>query len=201
MSRLKLRGLGETWDMNVLAFNAPIVSQITSVQTRPMLQHFPIKVNQPEIELTVMFNSEREFERFQAFVRRHQVNAQRLATLGIDQGLITLWWPEREIRNWTGVIQNFRAGGARRNYAPVVKISITLVTSMVATRTDIASWAMNFLTIAGFGSPGGMLDLPSATQNAADLVQFGSTLLQANANNNNFFSPLSSILGGGLGIG
>jgi hypothetical protein len=196
-----MRGLGESWDLNVLAFTAPIVSSITSVQTRPMLQHFPIKVNQDGIELTVIFRSEAEFERFQAFVRRHQVNAQRMGTVGIDAALVTLSWPERNISNWTGIIKEFRAGGERFNPAPHAKIGVSLVTSMVATRTDIASWAMNFLTIAGFGTPGGMLGLPTDLMNSIDQSLFGSTLLQANASNNNFFSPLTSILNGGLGLG
>lgn len=159
MSKLRMmsQGLGTSYDLNVLAFTAPIRANITTVQTRLMTQHFPVKVDQPEVEFDVIFRSEQEFEKFQAFVRAHQLKA----LTNFTHPGVTLFWPERDIRNWTGLIKQFVAGGARRNYAPHAKINISLIDSFVAKRTDVMSAVSVWQTIVGQGMLDGILSLPT----------------------------------------
>lgn len=130
--------------MNVLQFSSPIFGTLSAVQTRTMLQHFPIKANQPNIEFVVQFRSEYEYELFQRFVKATQNYA-----LAIGQESITLAWPERGINNWTGVIKEFRAGGMRRNYAPRARFTVDLVTSMVSEKALYGSSGTPFSQVLG----------------------------------------------------
>lgn len=192
MSKLRMmsQGLGATYDLNVLSFTAPINATITPIQTRLMIQHFPVKVNQPEVEFDVIFRSEKEFEQFQEFVRNHQVKA---LTNFLHPG-VTLFWPERDIRNWTGVIKQFRAGGARRNYAPLAKINISLIDSSVAKRTDVMSIVSAWQTIFGQGMNDGILGLPTLGETLRDpLGSIGGIAIGSGAG-------FGNILGGGLGV-
>lgn len=140
---IKTRPFG-SFRMNVMSFNSPVFGTMASVQTRTMLQHFPIKANQPEIQFDVQFASEREYERFQMFVKSTQNYA-----LSVGQESITLNWPERGIRNWTGVIKEFRAGGMRRNYAPRARFTVDLVVSMVSQKQLYGSTGSPFSSILG----------------------------------------------------
>lgn len=160
MSQLYLRAplVGASWKLNVTSFNTTLFSQISSVQTRIMQQHFPVKAQQPAVEFQVVFGSEKDFESFWKFVRSHHQAA--LADFS-KRPEVTLWWPEREIKNWTGFITEFRAGGARRNPAPHARLSVDLVDSMFSVRTDLASSVPNWIQVAGYGSPDGMFSLPS----------------------------------------
>jgi hypothetical protein len=157
MSKLEIRsrGLGSTFELNVLQFSAPVVASISTLQTRTMVQHYPIKVNQAEVNFLVQFASETEYEEFQMFVRRTQTTA---LTNGRYPG-VTLWWPERDIKNWTGVIKEFRAGGARANYAPRAQFTVSLIDSMVAKETLISSIVSDWRTI--LQGSGGLLSLPA----------------------------------------
>lgn len=192
MSKLRMRsqGLGATYDLNVLAFTAPINATITTVQTRLMTQHFPVKVNQPEVEFDVVFRSEKEFEAFWRFVHAHQLQA----LTNITHPGVTLFWPERDILNWTGVIKQFVAGGARRNYTPHAKLNISLIDSMVAQRTDVMSIISNWQSIFGQGMNNGVLGLPtlgSILNNPS--LNIGGVAIGSGAG-------VGNILGGGLGI-
>ena len=71
--------------LNVLQFRSPMSAAINSVQTRTMLQHFPIRCGQPDIEFTVQFARRQEKTVFQAFVREHQVKALQ-ATMVSSRG-------------------------------------------------------------------------------------------------------------------
>ena len=77
MSQLvvKSRGIGREFKLNCLQFSAPIVASISSVQTREMMRHFPIKVNQSDVDFLIQFSSEKDFEDFQDFVRKTQQDA------------------------------------------------------------------------------------------------------------------------------
>jgi hypothetical protein len=124
-----------------------------AAQTRTMVQYFPIKALQPELELEVVFRSEVEYQDFQRYVRAIQVDAQ---SFDADPG-VTLYWPQRSIYNWTGVIKNFRAGGMRNNFMPRAKFTIDLVDSMLSSKTTVSSWASAFEEIFGINTPGGVL--------------------------------------------
>lgn len=159
MSKLRVtsRELGTTYALNCTAFTAPIAASITSVQTRTLTQHFPVKVNQPEAEFDIVFANENDFEHFQQFARANQIAAQSADSTSVG---VVLYWPERNIMNWTGTIKTFRAGGQRANVAPRAKLEISLLSSMVATTTNIASIASNWMTIFGLGMPDGVLSAP-----------------------------------------
>lgn len=139
--------------LNVLAFSAPMVGQIAAAQTRTMVQHFPIKALQPELELEVVFRNEEAYQDFQRYVRNIQVDAQSHDS---SPG-VSLYWPQRSIYNWTGVIKTFQAGGRRANYAPRAKFTVDLVDSMMSSKTFIASIASQFEEIWGVSTPGGVL--------------------------------------------
>lgn len=157
MSHLQITILNRTYLMNVLSFQSGVYQSIASAQTKHLAVHFPIKVNQPDIDFTVIFSSEASFQGFQDAVRYHQQMA--LAT----NRLLTLNWPERSIDNWTGLIKKFQAGGARRNYAPRAQFTVQLVDSMSSSRVMSASTAAPWQTIyGGAGGPAdGVLQLPT----------------------------------------
>lgn len=159
MSQLRLTNTRwGTRNLNVVAFSSPITGMIESAQTRTLEHHFPFKALQPELELEVVFRSEREYEDFQIWVRNVQLDSQ---TNAISPG-VTVWWPQRSIYNWTGLIKAFRAGGERHNYVPRAKFTIDLVDSLVSARTTLPSLGSNFEEIYGINTPGGVLGSPSA---------------------------------------
>lgn len=155
MSQLRLTS--SQWGaryLNVVAFSSPITGMIASAQTRTLVHHFPIKALQPELELDVVFSNEQEYESFQLWVRNVQIEAQNDA---INPG-ITIWWPQRSIYNWTGVIKAFQAGGRRANFMPRAKFTLDLIDSMVSSRTTLSSLASNIEEIWGVNTPGGVLE-------------------------------------------
>ena len=156
--------------LNVVAFSSPITGMIESAQTRSLIHHFPIKALQPELEVEVMFRNENEYESFQLWVRNVQLDSQQnQASPGV-----TLWWPQRSIYNWTGVIKAFRAGGTRFNFMPRAKFIIDLVDSMVSSKTNLASWASGIPEIWGVNTPGGVMDAilqPPAPVNTAPVSE------------------------------
>jgi len=162
--------------LNCLQFSAPIVSSISSVQTRESQRHYPVKVNQHTADFLVQFSNEKDYEDFQQFVRDNQVDAlQNGRTPGVQ-----LWWPERNINNWTGVIKGpFKVGGMRFNPSPRAEFTVDLIDSMVSTKTFVSSMAATFQTIWGWGSPDGFLSLPNLAQDIFDTQMFGTTLREA----------------------
>jgi hypothetical protein len=146
-----------TFTMNVLQFSAPMFGTMMSGQTKKKIVYFPIKAQQPQLELEVIFASVADYNGFQAFVRATQLNA---LTNDIEPG-VTLTWPQRNILNWTGVIRNFQAGGERFVYAPKARFVIDLIDCFVSSRTTIASQAPIFDTVYGLGSPDGVMKIPT----------------------------------------
>lgn len=204
MSKLFLANSRTNWQLNVTQFSSPIFGEISSAQTKSMAHHYPVRSNQPEVQFSVQFTSEVEFENFQRFVRSHQQETLANATL--------LWlnWPERNIDNWTGVIRSFRAGGMRRNYAPQASFVVDLVDSMVSRRTMFASPAqLLWRTIYGAGmGPDAVLGLPTDAENS--LAQsltgqdlYGNVVPQAPGANaaQPGFGPTGSLSGAGANAG
>jgi hypothetical protein len=199
MSKLvvRSRGIGREFELNCLQFNAPIVASISSVQTRSMMRHFPIKVNQAEADFLVQFSSEKDFEDFQDFVRK----TQKDALINDREPGVTLWWPERNIRNWTGVIKNFKAGGMRRNFSPRANFTVSLIESSVALRSFLSSIATPWQTVYGLGTRDGFLGLPTLLENLVDTSLFGQTQQQAaDAFRREALPPNDNINNGGLGL-
>lgn len=146
------------WNLNVVRFSSPIYGTIGSAQTRWSQQNFPIRMSQPELELDVIFNSRETYVLFQRFVRMHQLNA-----LVMDD-LVTLFWPERSIYDWTGVIKSFRGGLDRFTYAPAATFQVDLVDSMDSVRTEIATTVSGMAywsSVVGVGTPSGVLGPPT----------------------------------------
>lgn len=175
MSRLKIGIGGRTFLMNVLEFSSPTYQTIASAQTKTKAVHFPIKVNQPDVHFSVIFSSEADFERFQMAIRYHQQLA-----LGTNR-LLTLSWPERDINNWTGVVKTFKAGGARRNYAPRAELVVQLVDSLASERVEFASVGTPWQTVyGGIGMVDAVLDLPSQLLDQWLSQNFGTSNLLEN---------------------
>lgn len=148
MSQLIVKGhRGKQYKLNVTQFRSPMTASINSAQTRTMAQHFPIRAGQPDINFTVKFNSNEAKHEFQSFVRDHQINAQSDNT--DMKGMVTLWWPERNIENWTGYIVEFRVVEARFVYAPSVTFGVTLIDSLMSERTRMASFGSLWSSIWG----------------------------------------------------
>lgn len=162
MSQLIIKGhTGKQYKLNVTQFRSPMTAAINSVQTRKMIQHFPIRSGQPDINFTCKFRSNEDKHLFQAFVRDHQINAQ---TDNTDmKGMVTLWWPERNIENWTGYITEFRVVETRFVYAPSVTFGVALVDSLMSERTRMASFGSPLANLLGqqippYQGPGPLLD-------------------------------------------
>ncbi len=161
--------------LHILEFSSPVTGMMDSAQTRQIIHHFPWKALQPELELVTIFRNEADYEDFQRWVRNVQIDAQ---TNFLAPG-VTIWWPERSIYNWTGLIRAFRAGGARKNYTPRARFTIDLVDSMVSSRTTLASLGTSYEEIYGIHTPGGVLgsgglSVPEATMEPPAPVTDGS---------------------------
>ncbi len=172
---VKSDSLGQQFDLACTSFSTQMTAQMSSVQTRKMQLHFPVKADQPEVSFDITFRNEADFERFQRFARAHQLAALN----SWPNPEVVLWWPERDITNWSGIIKNFRAGGARRNPAPKARLTIDLIDSVFSKRTTLATAALQsaWQLIAGYGSPAGMLTLPSMA--ATSMIGIGGGVTSA----------------------
>lgn len=158
-SNLIISNVTQQFTMNVTGFSSPMYESIASAQTNSMAVFFPIKMSQPNMHFDVQFANDTDFMNFQFFVRNHQTMA-----VGLTQPL-TLSWPERNIINFTGVIQKFVGGQSRANYAPTASFDVSLFNSTVSTTTIVASIANPWFTIYGLGMVDGVLGggtVPSA---------------------------------------
>lgn len=147
MSRLVLSSYdGREFTLNVMQFRSPMSAAINSVQTHTMLQHFPIRCGQPDIQFTVQFAHKEEKTIFQAFVRDHQVLAR---DQGSEDRAVKLFWPERNITNWTGYISSFQVAERRFDNSPVVTFGVDLIESMMSVRTTVSSTGAGWTSYLG----------------------------------------------------
>lgn len=152
MSQMIVRGHdGDEFKLNVTQFRSLMAAGINSVQTRKMMQHFPIRAGQPDIQFTVQFPSIDAKHEFQDFVREHQRNAldDKYSSSQASSGAIKLLWPERDIMNWTGYIVSMPIREVRFDYAPKVTFGVALVDSMLSERTFQGSLGNSFWNIVG----------------------------------------------------
>ena len=148
MSQLTMtsRKDGLQFKLNVTQFRSPMSSQIDTVQTKKMLQHFPVVAEQP-LTSTRRVPDLDEKHTFQNFVRNHQVGAQAI-TQDLRQDVI-LFWPERNIENWTGYIV-VQIVERRFDYAPVsVTFGVDLIDSLMSQYTNLASSSTGIAAILG----------------------------------------------------
>lgn len=171
MSQLVLTMPSGVFNLNITSFASPVYQQITSAQTKHMAVHFPIKIAQPNVTFNAIFRGEAEFQDFQTAVRNSQTAAVESNTL------ITMWWPERSILNWTGIIKRIVAGGKRFNVAPTASFEVELVDSLASQRTEFGSIASDWTSIFGQNMGGNaVLALPSAAEAQQILTEFGQNI-------------------------
>jgi hypothetical protein len=149
MSQLKIRtkGFNEV-RLNVISFMSPIFASTASSQTQASEQHHPIRCQQPNIRFDVIFRNEKEYEAWQTFIRTIQIKLLQGKDPN-DVAVVTLWWPERDIRNWQGIIAETDGGGERWNWAPRTTIEVTLVKGIVAQQAALWSYGTEFAAIYG----------------------------------------------------
>lgn len=134
-----------TYKLYVMSFSSDLYGEMSTAQTKTMAHIFPIKADQPNVQFSVVFRSEKDFEKFQKFVRNTQVDSLK-ATTSSAFG-ITLNWPERSIDNWTGVIREFVGGGWKGNWAPTAKFTVDLVDSLTSKRTVMSSFGAKYSAV------------------------------------------------------
>jgi hypothetical protein len=127
--------------MNVLSMSSPVFGEMNSAQTKSMVQWFPIKAMQPEIQFNVIFPTENEWEDWQVYCRTNMINAQSSNTVAGNAG-VTLNWPQRSIQEWSGLITKVNAGGRRFNVAPRASFIVQLINSLVSNSTTFGSFGI-----------------------------------------------------------
>lgn len=148
MSQMILRGhKGAEFKLNVTQFRSTMNADITTVQTRKMAHHFPVRAGQPDVQFTVQFRSIDDHHAFRDFVRDHQRNSQTAdhsPTARDNSGMVSLFWPERGIKDWKGYITSLPVREARFDYAPRLTFGVMLTTSMLTERTYNSSLGNSF---------------------------------------------------------
>lgn len=141
MSQMKVShpDVGELM-LKVLSFNTPLQGQIRSSQTKAALHHYPVKASQQKLTMEVVFSSTAEYMAFQTYVRKSHQHANS----GTNTPELNLWWPERGIENWSGVVLSIKGGDERFNSAPRAQIEFLLVDSLLSQKTFSASTAESF---------------------------------------------------------
>lgn len=141
MSLLKLSNSSVgTFNLHVTSFTTPLRGQIESSQTKKAQHHYPRKAGQQQLALQCVFPSTRNYMEFQTFVRRSHTNAIG-TTLNPE---LSIWWPERGMDGWSGVITSIQAGDERFNHVPQAQIEMLLVDSMLSHKTFASSYAGAF---------------------------------------------------------
>jgi hypothetical protein len=135
------------FNLNVLSFSSPMSSSIGGAQTKRNKRWYPNKVGQPDLQLSVQFVSEKDYETFQEFVLASQKWVLEVST---GAPMVYLNWPERNINNWSGIIKEFQGGGQRANPAPRADFSVELVDSFVSAYTEQGSIGAIYRNSFGF---------------------------------------------------
>lgn len=149
MSQLRIRTKGfKEVRLNVESFMSPIFAATQSNQTQSSEQHHPIRCQQPNIRFDVVFRSEKEYEAWQTFVRSIQLKLLKGKDPN-DVAVVNLWWPERDIRNWQGLIKMTTGGGQRWNWTPREVVEVELTKGIVATASALWSFGTDFDAIFG----------------------------------------------------
>jgi hypothetical protein len=150
-----------TFHLHVKSFNAPLQGQIQSSQTKRAKHHYPRKAGQQQLVLQCDFLSTKNYMDFQRFVRSSHTTA--VGTTNNPE--VNIWWPERGMEGWSGVITSIQAGDERFNSVPQAQIEILLVDSMLSQKTFASSYGETFSRFFDndIGNPSDLLNfiLPS----------------------------------------
>lgn len=137
--RMYCAGAGTLW-VKVVAFQSSLDGQIQASQTKQALHHYPRKASHQNITFQAVCSNKDELAALQNFVRRHQ----KYALTSPSNPEVVLWWPERGIRDWSGIIKRIEAGDKRFNPVPKVSFTVELVDSLLSKKTWWSSVAENF---------------------------------------------------------
>lgn len=124
-----------TVDVKVISFNSTVQGSFGSSQTKTMRHHWPVKASQQSLSLNIQFRNWYEYNQMQEYVRAHHLRS----LLTVQYPEVTLYWPQRNIDNWTGLINKMEAGDERFNIAPRTTLNITLIDSMLSEKTFTSS--------------------------------------------------------------
>lgn len=137
-SFLTMTVAGNTYQAKVMEFSSDLSSNINSVQTQRALHHFPFKVTQPSLSMTLQMRGQVEATFFQTLVRLSQAKALT------ESSLVNLFWPQRGIMDWRGVILSVQVGERVGQTAPIIMIEFLLVDSHISERTWTSSAGSDF---------------------------------------------------------
>lgn len=132
-------GVGTLW-VKVIAFQSSLEGDIRPSQTKQALHHYPRKAGQQNITFQCVCRDKYELSTLQRFVRAHQ----KYALTSPRKPEVMLWWPERGIRDWSGIIRKIEAGDKRFNSVPKVSFTVDLVDSLLSEKTWWSSVAEDF---------------------------------------------------------
>ena len=141
MSKMRMycAGVGTIF-VNVTSFQSTLDGQIVPSQTKQALHHYPRKASHQSIAFQVQCRDANELNTIQTFIRRHQ----KYALTSPPNPEIMLWWPQRGIRDWSGIIKRVEAGDRRFNPSPKVNFTVDLVNSLMSKKTWWSSAAEDF---------------------------------------------------------
>lgn len=137
--RMYCAGAGSLW-VKVVGFQSSLDGHIQPSQTKQALHHYPRKATHQSVNFQLVCRDLEELRAVQGFIRRHQ----KYALTSPQRPEVVLWWPERGIENWTGIIKKVEGGDKRFNPVPKVSFSVELVDSMLSRKTWWASAADDF---------------------------------------------------------
>lgn len=137
--RMYCAGAGSLW-VKVVGFQSSLDGQIQPSQTKQALHHYPRKATHQNVNFQLVCRDLEELRAVQGFIRRHQ----KYALTSPQRPEVVLWWPERGIENWSGIIKKVEGGDKRFNPVPKVSFTVDLVDSMLSRKTWWSSAADDF---------------------------------------------------------
>lgn len=137
--RMYCAGAGTLW-VKVISFNSSLEGTITPSQTKQALHHYPRKATHQKVNFELVTSTGSEKQAIIDFIRRHQ----KYALTSPQKPEVMLWWPQRGIRNWSGIIKRVEAGSNRFSVASKVSFTVDLVDSLLSEKTWWGSVADDF---------------------------------------------------------
>lgn len=137
--RMYCAGAGTLW-VKVISFNSSLEGTITPSQTKQALHHYPRRAAHQNVSFQVVCRDSKELSDLQGFVRRHH----KYALTSPANPEVVLWWPQRGIHDWSGIIKRIEAGDKRFNVAPKASFTVELVDSLLSKKTWWSSVADDF---------------------------------------------------------
>ena len=142
--RMYCAGVGTLW-VKVVAFQSSLDGQIQPSQTKQALHHYPRKASHQSVSFQVVCRDKEELSTLQRFIRAHQ----KYALTSPENPEVVLWWPQRGINDWSGIIKKVEGGDKRFNPVPKVSFTVDLVNSLLSKKTWWSSVADDFSKFFG----------------------------------------------------